>query len=198
MKEAWCSKEHEVAEILVNLNSVILELDFEGVILPPWGRRKKRSAVNVIPNLKQQASSPATPLSFSPSESDHDTLPRRNLSLKRKKEHYVKILEELTKDNNLLHGEIRNVTSYLEKVRELNMKMKARKLELSVGPNRSDPRRQLQFSGVGPVGIPDLNLPVEEESCEGLAMSKLLAAQARQNRLLIYRLKISKSRYSCT
>jgi len=67
---------------------------------------------------------------------------------------------------------------------------------------------------VGPVGIPDLNLPVEEsmtvEFCEPLDvnvsvanrnLSRAMAAQARQNRLHIYRFKnsigISKPRYSC-
>lgn len=67
---------------------------------------------------------------------------------------------------------------------------------------------------VGPIGIPDLNLPLEEsmglEFCEPLDMSvnvanrnlsRAMAAQARQNRLHIYRFKnsigISKPRYSC-
>lgn len=67
---------------------------------------------------------------------------------------------------------------------------------------------------VGPTGIPDLNIPLEEpevvDSSEALDvnvnianrnLSRAMAAQARQNRLQIYRVKNaianSKNRYSC-
>lgn len=81
-------RENEVAEILVNLPSLIWEFECGcGILQPSWGCKRKRSAIGVDPKARQ-ASSPATPLSFSPSESDENpsTLIRtrtRNVSLKR-------------------------------------------------------------------------------------------------------------------
>ncbi|TKY75251.1 hypothetical protein E2542_SST04018 [Spatholobus suberectus] len=260
------TRENEVAEILVKLRSLIREFECGCGILPlAWGRKRRRSAIAVSP--KAEASSPATPFSFSPSESDDNptTLLRRNVSLKRKREHYLKIIQDLTKDNDLLCGEIKNVQCYFDKLKDYNLKLKARKQELSDGPSQGDlvhkqPQLQLQmqFPGmahnpplilnqtagpaqirdgegaalqacghaatslgvpsfsndVGPSGIPDLNLPLDEsmttEFCEALDvnvsvanknLSRAMAAQARQNRLHIYRFKnpigISKPRYSC-
>ncbi|XP_017435369.1 uncharacterized protein LOC108342162 isoform X2 [Vigna angularis] len=227
---SYSTKENEVAEILVKLRSLILELECGHGILPQsWGRKKKRSAISVNPKA-EEASSPATPLSFSPSESDENptSLFRRNVSLKR---------------------EIKNVNCYFDKLKDYNLKLKAKKQELTHGPRQGvvvhkQPQQQPQFPGVahhpplisnqsacgvattssgvpssssndvGPIGIPDLNLPLEEsmtmEFCEPLDMSvnvanrnlsRAMAAQARQNRLHIYRFKnsigISKPRYSC-
>ncbi|KAK7352243.1 hypothetical protein VNO80_17662 [Phaseolus coccineus] len=244
-------RENQVAEILVKLPTLILEFECGRGILPQsWGRKKKRSTISVNPKA-EEASSPATPLSFSPSESDENptSLFRRNVSLKRKREHCLKIIQDLTKDNDLLSGEIKNVKCYFEKLKDYNLKLKAKKQELSHGPRQGvmvqkQPQQQLQFPGVahhptlilnqtpfgltttlsgvpplssndvGPIGIPDLNLPLEEsmsvEFCEQLDvnvsvanrnLSRAMAAQARQNRLHIYRFKnsigISKPRYSC-
>lgn len=245
-------RENQVAEILVKLPTLILEFECGRGILPQsWGRKKKRSAISVNPKA-EEASSPATPLSFSPSESDENptSLFRRNVSLKRKREHFLKIIQDLTKDNDLLSGEIKNVKCYFEKLKDYNLKLKAKKQELSHGPSTEGDivhkQQQLQFPGVpphhptvilnqtaafglattslgvpllssndvGPIGIPDLNLPLEEsmsvEFCEPLDvnvsvanrnLSRAMAAQARQNRLHIYRFKnsigISKPRYSC-
>jgi len=78
-------RENQVAEILVKLPTLILEFECGRGILPQsWGRKKKRSAISVNPKA-EEASSPATPLSFSPSESDENptSLFRRNVSLKR-------------------------------------------------------------------------------------------------------------------
>lgn len=275
-ESSWSTREREVAEILLNLPSLIIKSECESGIVPlTWGCKKKRSDIAVSP--KGQASSPATPFSFSPSESDDNnnntTLLRRNVSLKRKREHYLKIIQDLTKDNNLLYGEIKNVKSYFDKLKDYNFKMKARKQELTHGPSQGDlvhkqPQSQMQFTGVahqsplnlnqtagpaqmrdnegvvqqgsghattsfrvgttttttndvGPNGIPDLNLPFEEsmtmEFSEPLDvnvnmnvnvsvandknLSRALAAQARQNRLHIYRVKNpignAKPRYSC-
>ncbi|BAT77685.1 hypothetical protein LR48_Vigan09g032100 [Vigna angularis] len=248
---SYSTKENEVAEILVKLRSLILELECGHGILPQsWGRKKKRSAISVNPKA-EEASSPATPLSFSPSESDENptSLFRRNVSLKRKREHCLKIIQDLSKDNDLLSGEIKNVNCYFDKLKDYNLKLKAKKQELTHGPRQGvvvhkQPQQQPQFPGVahhpplisnqsacgvattssgvpssssndvGPIGIPDLNLPLEEsmtmEFCEPLDMSvnvanrnlsRAMAAQARQNRLHIYRFKnsigISKPRYSC-
>ncbi|WVZ20332.1 hypothetical protein V8G54_007654 [Vigna mungo] len=244
---SYSTKENEVAEILVKLRSFILEFECGRGILPQsWGRKKKRSAISVNPKA-EEASSPATPLSFSPSESDENptSLFRRNVSLKRKREHCLKIIQDLTKDNDLLSGEINNVKCYFDKLKDYNLKLKAKQQELSHDPRQGVVvHKQPQFPGVahhpplilnqsacgvattssgvpssssndvGPIGIPDLNLPLEGsmtvEFCEPLDMSvnvanrnlsRAMAAQARQNRLHIYRFKnsigICKPRYSC-
>ncbi|XP_061373301.1 uncharacterized protein LOC133315652 [Gastrolobium bilobum] len=286
-------REIEVLEILAELPTLILKSESSRGFPFTWGRKRRRSAIRVAPSpsspppLKAEASSPATPLSFSPSESeDKHTLFRRNVSLKRKREHYLKITEELTKDNNLLHGEIKNVKRYLEKLKDYNLKLKAREKELRLGPNQNQNQNQnqngllhekpqVQFCGtaqhlplimnqttgptqisggeefriveacetattslgvrastssmsalgmantnnnaMGPIGIPDLNVPVDESTGMGMGMecseivdlnvrmankdlSRAMAALARQNRLQIYRIKNpianSKTRYS--
>jgi len=82
---SYSTRENEVAEILVKLRSFILEFGCVRGILPQsWGRKKKRSVISANPKA-EEASSPATPLSFSPSESDENptSLFRRNVSLKR-------------------------------------------------------------------------------------------------------------------
>ncbi|KAG4389138.1 hypothetical protein GLYMA_06G024200v4 [Glycine max] len=263
------ASENEVAEILLSLPSLIREFECGCGILPPpsWGCKRKRSTIAVDPKtLQKAASSPATPLSFSLSESDENPTTlvsrrrrrrRRNVSLKRKREHYLRIIQDLTKDNDLLRG-IKNVNGYCDMKKEYNLKLKARKQELSQGGLvHKQAQQQFQFSGmahhpplilnqtagsgqikggegvvglahattslgvaslsssnnVGPVGIPDLNLPLDEpmtmEFCEALDMNvadknlsrSMAAAQARQNRLQKYRFKnpigISKPRYSC-
>ncbi|KAK7351756.1 hypothetical protein VNO77_11430 [Canavalia gladiata] len=274
MKQGKCmasscrSRESEVAEILVNLPTLIWEFEYSRPILPPgWGHKRKRSTITV-PHKPDPSSSPATPFSFSPSDSDHTRF-TPNLSLKTKKEHYLNIIQQLTKDNDLLSREMKNVRCYFDKLKDFNLKLKSRKEELSRGPNQGHLVRkqpQLQFpsmahhtplmvnrtawtpligdggareacgqattslgvpsfcggelglgkadinNDVGPIGIPDLNVPLEEsmggeEWCEALdvsvsvANSRAVAAQARQNRLHIYRLKNpianSKTRYSC-
>ncbi|XP_027355910.1 uncharacterized protein LOC113865508 [Abrus precatorius] len=261
--------ESEVAQILIKLPNLIWESECGHGILPlKWGGKRKRSTIAVT--IKREASSPATPFSFSPSESDDNptTLFTANLSLKTKREHYLRIIEQLTKDNALLCREVKNVKCYFDKLKEFNLKLKARKQELCLGPNQTHLlQQQLQFTAmphlppfmgnhtagapliteaervvrqpcghattssgapsnsggamglghcnsnneVGPNGIPDLNLPLDEsmtmECCEASDvnvkkdLSRAVAAQARKNRLQIYRLKNpfgnSKTRFSC-
>ncbi|XP_017435370.1 uncharacterized protein LOC108342162 isoform X3 [Vigna angularis] len=202
---SYSTKENEVAEILVKLRSLILELECGHGILPQsWGRKKKRSAISVNPKA-EEASSPATPLSFSPSESDENptSLFRRNVSLKR-----------------LTHGPRQGVVVHKQPQQQPQFPGVAHHPPLI--SNQSACGVATTSSGVpssssndvGPIGIPDLNLPLEEsmtmEFCEPLDMSvnvanrnlsRAMAAQARQNRLHIYRFKnsigISKPRYSC-
>ncbi|OIV97589.1 hypothetical protein TanjilG_12346 [Lupinus angustifolius] len=133
--------ENEVVEILTEFCTLGLSNLESGFQFPfTWGRKRLRSAISDSssslspsppPPLKAEASSPATPFSFSPSESeDKRTLLRKNVSLKRKKDHYLKTIEGLTKDNGLLHGEVKNVKYHLNMLRDFNLKLKARKEEL--------------------------------------------------------------------
>lgn len=90
--------EKEVAEILVEMPTKISQLDCAFRLPFTWGRKGTRSAIRVTPSSSpfthhhhqpqtkaDASSSPATPLSFSPSESELDkhTLLRKNVSLKR-------------------------------------------------------------------------------------------------------------------
>ncbi|KAE9586713.1 hypothetical protein Lal_00004409 [Lupinus albus] len=134
--------ENEVVQILLDFRNITLSNLESGFIFPlTWGRKRLRSAISDTPSSssspppprKAEASSPATPLSFSPSESeDKPTLLRKNVSLKRKKDHYLKTIEEFTKDNGLLHVEVMNVKCHFEKLKGFNLKLKARKQELTL------------------------------------------------------------------
>ncbi|KAK7283415.1 hypothetical protein RIF29_12916 [Crotalaria pallida] len=135
--------ENEVVEILAEFRTIRLSnLDSGFQFSLGWGRKGLRSAISAAtpssspslpPSKAAEASSPATPLSFSPSESEEKrTLLRKNVSLKRKRDHYLKTIEDLTKDNDLLNGEVKNVRSHLEKLKDFNLKLKARKHELSL------------------------------------------------------------------
>ncbi|CAL0326991.1 unnamed protein product [Lupinus luteus] len=143
--------ENEVVQILLEFGTISLSNLESGFQFPlTWGRKRLRSAISDTPSAsssppqppprKAEASSPATPLSFSPSESeDKRTLLRKNVSLKRKKDHYLKNIEELIKDNGLLHREVMNVKCHFEKLKGLNLKLKARKQELTL------PKQQYQL-----------------------------------------------------
>ncbi|KAL2346242.1 hypothetical protein Fmac_000242 [Flemingia macrophylla] len=145
-------RENEVAKILIKLPTLIRKFSLA------WGCKKKRSSIA----LHQ-------PFSFA--------------SLKRymfpqKREQYLQIIEQLTKDNHLLYEQINNVKCYFHKLKDFNFKLKARKQELS----RQQLQLQLQLahhppmtagpaqisgvasfsSDVCPNGIPDLNLPLHE------------------------------------
>ncbi|KAE9603530.1 hypothetical protein Lal_00002430 [Lupinus albus] len=131
--------ENEVVEILTHFCTIGLSNLESGFQFPfTWGRKRLRSAIcdsssslSPSPPLKAEASSPATPFSFSPSESeDKRTLLRKNVSLKRKKDHYLKAIEGFTRDNGLLHGEVENVKCHLNMLRDFNLKLKARKEKL--------------------------------------------------------------------
>ncbi|KAI4336776.1 hypothetical protein L6164_015258 [Bauhinia variegata] len=92
------------------------------------------------PLVKPEATSPATPLSFSPSESDEKPiLLKRRTPLNRKREEYLKIIHELTERRDLLRAEVENVKRYYDELKIFNLKLKARKKELNAGPKRENP-----------------------------------------------------------
>ncbi|XP_015969833.1 uncharacterized protein LOC107493249 [Arachis duranensis] len=152
--------EREVFDILVRLHDMVLEFESEVRIPFQWGRKKKRSAIQPsffrrfssspppVSNgggdggvvaaavVKGEAPSPATPLSLSLTESDEkpNNILRAKASLKRKREHYLKLIEDLTKSQASLNKEIENVKNFRDRLRAFNSKLKERKLELNNGP----------------------------------------------------------------
>ncbi|GAV88628.1 hypothetical protein CFOL_v3_32050 [Cephalotus follicularis] len=93
------------------------------------------------PTKKVGVSSPATPLSFSPSESeDKSKHSKRKVSLKRKKEEWVKIIEDLTRQREVLKGKVDIVKRDHDKLKANNLLLKAKKQELIDGIKRENPR----------------------------------------------------------
>ncbi|KAA8528752.1 hypothetical protein F0562_036107 [Nyssa sinensis] len=85
-----------------------------------------------IPKVKVESTSPATPLSFSPSESDDKPKHSHNKSSKKRtREELLKTIDELTRRRELLSGEVGTVRSYCDKLKAFNLVLKAKKQELS-------------------------------------------------------------------
>ncbi|KAL7261765.1 hypothetical protein ACSBR1_000221 [Camellia fascicularis] len=147
--------EKEVAEILLNLPNLIFKSESRLRFASGWGVKRRRSAIDSNPpplprlrpssphlhretdterrpkKIKTEASSPSTPLSFSPSESDDKSNhSRKKLSKKRKKEEWLEITERLIQRRELLRGEIETVKSYYNKLKTLNLELKAKKQKL--------------------------------------------------------------------
>ncbi|CAL0332639.1 unnamed protein product [Lupinus luteus] len=159
----FIEKEIEVAKLLVELSHVIF--DFESPLLSSllpftWGCKRVRSVIQDTPSKTitcddvpplchggaavdppyEVGSSPATPLSLSLINSDdkgEKTLPCK-ASLKRKKEYYLGSIEDLRKSKASLNEEIENVKRYTEHLSDFNLKLKARKQELSHRYNSSN------------------------------------------------------------
>ncbi|KAK2398301.1 hypothetical protein QL285_048255 [Trifolium repens] len=138
----WSKSEVETAEIISALYhcfSLFSSVSYS------WGCKKKRSAIQNNPSSdggaavvppssdagKAQVSSPATPLSFPATESDEKTKPFKNkTSLKRKREYYLNLIEDLTKTKESINQEIEHVKRHYEQLKEFNLKLKAREKEL--------------------------------------------------------------------
>ncbi|MED6184404.1 hypothetical protein PIB30_047151 [Stylosanthes scabra] len=146
---ALTEDEIEVSVVLLGLVDMVLEFDSELRIPFQWGRKRKRSAIQ--PSFfrrlssscsppagvkKGEAPSPATPLSLSLTESDErpNNILRAKASLKKKREYYLKIIEDLTKSQASLNKEIENVKNFRDRLMTFNLKLKQRKLELNNGP----------------------------------------------------------------
>ncbi|KAK2660726.1 hypothetical protein Ddye_007259 [Dipteronia dyeriana] len=238
----------------------------------------KSSSAPVGPSLaceteKSKALSPSTPLLFSPSESDDKSKhAKRKVSLKRKREECLQMINKLTDSKQSFQEEIKNVKRHCDQLKALNLKLKARKqmittlgfqkethqiqlsssnltMEQLVVPQCPQPTTAIQFhhkslyrlqqapsimdhhnqtahnnlletqnpydgkslvsflvndNVVGPLGIPDLNLSLDQSSLEleseqqqqnpSMAADQIrtrasAAAQARQRRIQICRSK---------
>ncbi|KAK7321808.1 hypothetical protein VNO77_32763 [Canavalia gladiata] len=150
---------------------ILLHLRHAKPPLPNWGRKRKRSAIQdhfpvplhftltplhhhaaavASPSCDAQpltAPSPATPLSFSPTESDEKLNNfRRKPSLPKRKEVYLKTIKDLTESIALLNQEVGNVKGYCDQLKAFNLKLKARKQELINGSKRKCKKANLEFS----------------------------------------------------
>ncbi|XVE69733.1 hypothetical protein DITRI_Ditri10aG0014800 [Diplodiscus trichospermus] len=79
--------------------------------------------------------SPATPLSFSPSESDEKPLPPKKKTsvngLKKKKEQLLEMVNDFTMRNELLKRDIENKKRFYDQQKAENLELKAKKQKLS-------------------------------------------------------------------
>ncbi|KAE8690336.1 hypothetical protein F3Y22_tig00110895pilonHSYRG00096 [Hibiscus syriacus] len=93
-------------------------------------------------------SSPATPLSFPPSESDEKppAPPKRKPhvnNFKKKKEQLLEIIEDFTRQNELLKKEIVNKKRIYDQQKSENMELKAKKLKISMEAGNTNRRENL-------------------------------------------------------
>ncbi|KAL6316502.1 hypothetical protein AAG906_018205 [Vitis piasezkii] len=122
--------ELEVSKILFEIPRIIFQSENRNRLLVAWGVRKRRSAIDPDlyppsvpssssphlpgscvgptcddddPPAKVEPSSPATPLSFSPSESDGKSKrSKKSVSSKKKKEILLKMIKDLTHQKEFL------------------------------------------------------------------------------------------------
>ncbi|CAL5205804.1 unnamed protein product [Lathyrus oleraceus] len=148
----WLETEIETAQILAHLHNTFSLFSH---VPYSWVCRKKRSAISnkhssngggattVVPPppsssdaVKAKVSSPTTPLSFPTTESDEKPKhSEKRTSLKRKKEHYLSIIQNLTKTKDSTTQEIANVKRQCEELKLFNSKLKAKQKELYInGP----------------------------------------------------------------
>ncbi|KAL6493033.1 hypothetical protein OROGR_032792 [Orobanche gracilis] len=157
-------------------------------ISPSFQKTEERKSVDKAEAGKESsAGSPVTPLSFTHSESDEEKSRHafKKSSRTRSREEYMDLIEELTQRRDLLSGEIANVTKYYNKLKAYNYELKAlQQKEKKENPEMEKEliqnHRQQTLSGpvtaqyyvpynglgpvhgVGPVGIPDLNISAGE------------------------------------
>ncbi|RVW42571.1 hypothetical protein CK203_085384 [Vitis vinifera] len=205
--------ELEVSEILIQIPLIIFQAENRNRLLVPWGVRKRRSAIDPDlyppsvpssssphlpgtcvgptcddddPQAKVEPSSPATPLSFSPSETDGKSKrSKKSVSSKKKKENLLKMVEDLTHQKESLMTEIENVERFYNQLKALNSELKAKKQQLNLDTaitearvesreqdhhqqplplllHDSAPASALVANPMGPRVIPDLNVSPEE------------------------------------
>ncbi|KAJ8642261.1 hypothetical protein MRB53_018955 [Persea americana] len=142
-KSIFSEEELQVAEILFQLQ----QTSHHSRSLPFlfWGTKKKRSSIiysisaffngEKSDAAKVDAPSPATPLSFSPSESESKPKQlrrarRRAFKRKKSNEQLREVVAELTSQREQLKHEITKVLDYYEKLQAANLALKARRSEL--------------------------------------------------------------------
>ncbi|GER26607.1 zinc finger FYVE domain-containing protein 26 [Striga asiatica] len=159
--DSFTEDEILVAQILIDLPDIIRDSNSRSIF--KWGGRRRRSrldggarpsraqpspsfqriearkskskaaAVEEVEEEDGATTSPVTPLSFAPSESDEKKSRhgfRKNCT-QRSKEEYLDLIEELTQRRDLLRGEIENVTKYYNRLKSYNSELKIMKKEIS-------------------------------------------------------------------
>ncbi|GMH23794.1 hypothetical protein Nepgr_025637 [Nepenthes gracilis] len=149
----FTDEEIEVAGIMNTLCYFVPKSEFRSPFQfsSKWAARRRRSALDSPPALpparasvkgaspcgleappeKVDATSPSTPLSFSPSESDCKSKhSKRRTSTKRTREELLGLVDRLTETRESLKGELQNVSRYYRKLKGYNSQLKSRKQEL--------------------------------------------------------------------
>lgn len=153
--------EIEVVNILLDLENLVNENQYCSVI---WGSKKRRSnrridfstrlvnssssiqgsskiEIEIEPKIKAEVTSPATPLSFSPSESDEKSKHSSCKSSKRKtREELMDTIKQLSQCRESLRGEVENVRNYYNNQKAYNLKLKAMKEQVT---------KMVNFHGAG-------------------------------------------------
>ncbi|XAR61653.1 hypothetical protein NMG60_11016132 [Bertholletia excelsa] len=163
-------EEAEVCAILLDLRNRISESETRHGFGLQWGAKRRRSGAGLNPpptrrlctstaphgksqgetktrprpEFKTESTSPTTPLSFSPSETDDKT---EQYSRNRTREEWLEIMEDLVQERELIRRNIETMTSYCKTLRAANLELKALKKELSSRPAipHSGIRRSLNF-----------------------------------------------------
>lgn len=177
--------EIRVSEIMLDLPNLISDSEWRCQFpFTCWGKKRKRSVLDsttstTSPSLCRQpvkerkilkamkkkveaaavvvaaATSPSTPLSFSPSESDENKSSKQSLksnSKKRTKEEWLEIIDGLNHNRELLRGELDSVRSKHFKLNAINLELKAKKQELSFSQKTEKPP-QLGINGGWNLGL---------------------------------------------
>ncbi|XP_022772650.1 uncharacterized protein LOC111315297 [Durio zibethinus] len=185
--------EIEVANILLELPHLIFESESHPRFSFTWGAKRKRSTATSSPALKLSpspapslpsniigssseteapmekvlTSSPASPLSFAPSESDEKPLPSKKKasvnSLKNKKEQLLEMMKDFTRHNELMKKDIENKKRFLDQQKAENMELKAKKQKLTKSLRIAEEPR-LETSKSLNVEIPLTHISVETEN----------------------------------
>ncbi|XAR64198.1 hypothetical protein NMG60_11024449 [Bertholletia excelsa] len=151
--------EIEVSSILLHLPRLIFESEPLYRFQFGWGARRRRSAIDSTssppprrrPTLpppenttcrgEHETSSPATPLFFLPSESSDDKSNRsrrkKRLFLLQSREEWLEMVEGLVHRRELLRRELEAVKNYWNKLKTLNLELKAKRQELSFATTSS-------------------------------------------------------------
>ncbi|XP_031283240.1 uncharacterized protein LOC116141902 [Pistacia vera] len=164
--------EFEVAEILLQLPQLIFESEsFHRSSFSSWGRKRRRSSKAETPTLpplgptceieKPKALSPATPLLFSPSESDDKFKhSKRKVSVKRTKEECLEKIKELTERKEFFKEEIKNVQRYYDEQKLLNLRLKAKKQMLILGLPKEESQSQ---SSINSAAVLDIQVEQQQQ-----------------------------------
>ncbi|KAJ9674989.1 hypothetical protein PVL29_024102 [Vitis rotundifolia] len=232
--------ELKVSEILIQIPLIIFQAENHNRLLVTWGVRKRRSAIDPDlyppsvpssssphlpgtcvgptcndddPQAKVEPSSPATPLSFFPSESDGKSK-RSKKSVSSKKENLLKMVEDLTHQKESLKMEIENVERFYNPLK-LNLdtviveaRVESREQAHPQQPlplllHDFAPTSALMANPMGSHVIPDLNVYSEKTlglelvapldlnliialNADTTQLNRVAAAQTRKKRLQIY------------
>ncbi|KAL9395527.1 hypothetical protein Peur_009780 [Populus x canadensis] len=126
----------------------------------------------------EPATSPATPLSFFPSESDErPKRSNRKVSTKKRREDLLKIKSQLTKRNELLTGEIQMVTRHHDQLKASNSWWKARKQELTMGVIKREDQLNLLRMDLGQETVKSPDHVVDDQADLSLRMPGITVYQ---------------------